>query len=100
MMRLSNTVNKMEARTENKIIIKQPTAPPTGRMFMRGPPNPARSRIGLPIARSPTLRCGLTTTARPAWVAVEAASRPAQRLAARIPLSRCFYAFHEPAVIS
>jgi hypothetical protein len=33
MMRFNNTVNKIEARTEKRIIIRQPAAPPTGRMF-------------------------------------------------------------------
>jgi hypothetical protein len=33
MTRFNNTVSKIEARTENRIIIRQPAAPPTGRMF-------------------------------------------------------------------
>jgi hypothetical protein len=37
-MRFSNTVSKIEARTENKIIIRQPAAPPSGRMLTRGSP--------------------------------------------------------------
>jgi hypothetical protein len=30
------TVSKIEASTENRIIIRQPVAPPRGRMFTRG----------------------------------------------------------------
>lgn len=46
MMMFSNTVSTMEARTENKIIMRQPTAPPRGRMFTRVSPAPQRCRAG------------------------------------------------------
>ena len=38
MMMFSNTVSTMEARTENRIIMRQPTPPPRGRMFTRTTP--------------------------------------------------------------
>lgn len=39
MMRFNNTVSKIDARTEKRIIIRQPAAPPSGRMLMRGFPS-------------------------------------------------------------
>src|SRR5437763_8742252 len=46
MMMFSSTVSTMEASTENRIIMRQPAAPPRGRMFMRVTPVPQRCPVG------------------------------------------------------